>query len=303
MITITGPDALPKTLEEGEFSEYITIAKDLNRERLLRQAYAKLDEGTTYELVLPESESDRVRLWEIHAAANRVKWGNYAVAYLVAYYIYDHRLKVERKGDQDDDYRKAEYLVSLVNYLDKRPFSRVIRLRKDAAMEEFIDEVNNIFDSAYFRKLNHPGLPDSDCFLEAEREFCEEKATDFLVYQLQLNDQGAAEKRHAEREIEALAYQYYEWRQTTGEPGDEKSDWTVAEAQYPRWKITRRIATICWNLSTDKHKHPDHYWSRACEVMGRLENLGVPAVTVNPHDPKIYEMIVAAVADDKEPCK
>ena len=212
---------------------------------------------------------------------------------IVAEFIHSHRHKYCRKGDRLDDYRKAEYLIDIVNYLNQKRPNRIDLLRGEAR-EIIIDMVNNIFDSAYFRKMKHPEYSDDQCLLEAEREFCEEKEIDHLEYLLK--DRASAEKFHAKKEIETLAYQQYQWRKKLGIPGDDKGDWVVAERVYPEWRLTKRIAMICWNLSLDKSKHQDYYWALACEVIIRLESEGLNNAVVDPYDPNIYKKIVEIVS-------
>ncbi|MEI6848052.1 MAG: HNH endonuclease signature motif containing protein [Chlorobiaceae bacterium] len=209
--------------------------------------------------------------------------------HIVAYYIYLYRQKFRRKGDVSDDYQKAVYLVDLVNYL-KLKSPHLIHLRQYDEMESIINTVNNIFDSAYFRKINHPEYSYEQCFLEAEREFCEEKEIDYLEYLIK--DRVAAERFHANKEIEALAYQQYQYRMKLGGPGDDKSDWAEAEQQYLKWRMTKRIATICWNLSSDKFKHQDYYWALACDVIRILESEGLNNPLVDLYEPTIYNTIV-----------
>lgn len=289
-VDIIGPEAMPKVLYEQGYNEYLDAFKKLDHEKLFTTAYRKIENSNSYELDIQKLDvNSKKQLWDHYAAINQAKWSNDASVFIVAQYIYDHRKNCGRIGDQDDDYRKAEYLVNLVKYLNQR-HSSVIQLRQDDEMEEIIDEVNNIFDSAYFRKLNHPELTDTECFFEAEREYCEDKEIDFLAYQLR--DYDAAERIHAKQEIDALAYQNFVWRKTTGEPGDEKSDWAAAEERYPKWRMTKRIATICWNLSSDKGQHRDVYWSQACAVIVNLDARGINYVGVNPYEPRIHDVIL-----------
>jgi hypothetical protein len=205
---------------------------------------------------------------------------------------------VDRKGDAFDDLMKAKYLISLVQYLNSKHDS-VIILCDDEAMEEIINEVNNIFDSAYFKQFHEPYLSDDERFFEAEREYCEEKKIDFLLYQFR--DYSIAEKLSKKPDIEALANQYYQWRISNGVDGDEKTDWDIAESQYPIWRMTKRIAGICWNLSDDQYQHPGYYWSKACLIIEMLRKEKIDFLNISPFDKRVFDKIKeqCCVGDNK----
>jgi hypothetical protein len=157
-------------------------------------------------------------------------------------------------------------------------------------MERIIAEVNNIFDSAYFKKLNQPERSDEDCFFEAEREYCEEKEIDHLVYRLHMERPQAVEKVRNEV-ITRLAYQRYLWLIKRGQAGDEYRDWEYAEKEYPRWKAKQGIAEICYNLAPDPSQSQDDYWTLAGKVIEELQTQGIPYVDVDPSEPRIQEII------------
>lgn len=285
---IAGPKNLPNALSPNEYKGYLSAFIDLDLEELFTTAYKKNYNGSSYELGILKIGADRKKqLWDGYVAINKARWCTFATVSIVANYIYNHRRNFNRKGDADDDYIKAEYLVNLATYLLGN--SIVIRLREDDEMDEIIDEVNNIFDESYFKKLNHPELTDEDCFFEAERKYCDDKKIDFLAYQLR--DREAAKIVHAHEEIEALAQQHYLGRIENGISGDEKTDWLIAEKRYPEWRMTRRIATICWNLSNNRNQHQDYYWSKACEVIVELQRLGIPYIGESPYESPIFDII------------
>jgi hypothetical protein len=290
-MSIMGPEAMPKVLHDNEYKEYLAAYTRLGHESLFNLAYGKKTKDGSYALTIPKVEADGKQLWDDYVAINMAKWSGYATVLIVAGYIYAHRVNCGRKGDDVDDYIKAEYLVNLVKYLNQK-HARLILLRQDDEMEVIISEVNNIFDSAYFRKLNHPELTEAECFLDAEREYCEDKEIDYLADRLQ--DHKAAESLHKQQEIGALAYQHYEWRKTTGEPGDDKGDWAIAVERYPKWKMTKRIATICWYHAADKHQHQDYYWSQACAIIDTLDD-SIDYVNAEPYEPRIHDVILARI--------
>ncbi len=291
--------SLPTTFDDREFNDYLKVLKDSHLDVPLKRAYAK--SGSKW-IRIRNSGVDEKPLFQKYTEINWDKWRSCVAVYLVAQYIYEHRMKVGRKGDQMDDYVKAEYLVGLVRYLNQKR-QAVIRLQQDDEMEEIIDAVNNIFDSAYFRKLNHPELTDTQCFFEAEREFCEDKDIDFLLYQERLGDHRAAERLHVEQNIRTLAYRNFESRTAAGTPGSDLKDWVEAEKKYPEWRIKRRIATICWNLSADKRQPQDYYWLQACRVVDELDRRGVAYANENPYASVIYDVIVKVVRPQEEPAK
>lgn len=283
-------ESLPKAINENEYEKYMNgIDSDADK-RLFANAYKRDNTGNTYKLHLPPLDEDDKRLVEIFKKI----WRRYATISIVAEYIYEHRLNCERYGDAIDDFRKAEFLVNIVNYLNQKRSSMIL-LRRDDEMEVIIDMVNNIFDSAYFRKINHSEKLDIDCFLEAEREFCEEKDIDHLEHQI--HDHDAAERLHVHQEINALAFQQYLWRKTEGKLGDAMDDWSAAEQEYPKWRMRKRIAEICYNLSKDKHQHRNHYWSLACAVIADLDAEPYDHGKANPaHDTHIHDVILKKIS-------
>ena len=290
---IVGAKMLPENISKDEYDDFVASYSRLGYKSVLTNAYKINKDSSSYELSIPDSQEDCLKLWEIYSAINREKWSNYATARLIAQFIYEHRIRCGRIGNPFDDYIKAEYLIVLVNFLNEK-HSHVIRRRQDEEMEEIIDEVNNVFDSAYFKKKNSPWISDMECFYQAEREYCKEKEIDFFVYQLH-HDYDKAQRILRHKEIETLAQQQYQWRVVTGEPGDEKSDWEMAVSQYPTWLVKKRIATICWNLSGNKHKHQDYYWGLASNVINLLEERGINYIDEDPYKESIHNTIVEIV--------
>lgn len=291
--TIAG--LLPKILDEKDYEGYLKAFKKQGVEELFITAYRKCDEAACdlYKIDLSKLDENSIKqLWDCYVNVNFNRWcDSYAVT-LVSYYIYDHRMRFGRKGNALDDRIKGEYLVNLVIYLNQH--SIVIRLRHDSMMDVVINQVNNIFDEAYFRKINDPKISDLECFFEAERKYCNEKYIDFLEYQ-QHRDHETAKMTLAHQGIKALAAQHYLWRIENNKPGDEKTDWATAERLYPEWMVKKQIAMICWNVSNDKNQHQDVYWSKACAVMDELREMGISYIGLNPHEQNILAVIKKVV--------
>lgn len=289
---ISALNALPNTMTYDEYNEYLDSYRVRGHQDLFIKAYKYSKKDKAYKLHTPKSERDYIQLWEYFEEISKNKWIDYARVSLVAQFIYEHRIKCGRNGDELDDYVKAEYLFKLVNYLNQKHL-RAIRLRQGDEMEEIINEVNNIFDSAYFTKMNHPELSDFECFLLAEREYCEEKDIDY--FEQNLHDFEAAEARHKHREIEKLAYEQYQWRLRNDMLGDHESDWYEAEEYYPRWRMTKRIADYCWNRSINKQEHQGFYWAQACEVIRVLDSKGISYSDMSLYDSQITKVILEVI--------
>ena len=121
---IIGSDVLPKSLNNEEYKEYIESFRSLGLQDVLIQAYKKNTRGDNYELQLPQSEKDRNILLKIYTSVEKEKWIKAATVYIVANWIYTHRIRFGRIGNQDDDYRKAEYLpCSCINSVSNFHFS------------------------------------------------------------------------------------------------------------------------------------------------------------------------------------
>ena len=269
-------NALPDELEEKKYTEYLSACRRLDREELLKRAYTRDPTLSRYQLDTSLAPEEQAKLAEIFSQAEIERWGNYATVTLVAFYIWCHRQNVGRQGNADDDRRKAEYLVNYVKDINRLEH-RAIPVQMNAEMEEIIELVNNIFDTAYFRKIEHPNLSDEECFFSAEREF-----------------------REVEQETRLLAQRHFEWRTAHNEAGDEQSDWEMAKRIQPRWHATKRIATIYWNLAPNKHRAQDYYWYRACEIVNRLEAGHIKYVDTDPYERSIYEFITADISAQGE---
>ena len=286
---ITGITHLPSVLSECQYNEYLLFFKRSGYLEAFTRAYIKNEQDNLYYFTSSKLNStEKQRLWDVYWDINQQQWYNIAVEYIIAHWIFRHRVRINRKGDSFDDLMKSRYLISLAQYISCK-HSSVIILCEDQAIEEIINEVNNIFDSAYFKQFDKPYLSNDERFFEAEREYCEEKKIDFLVYQLR--DYSIAEKISKKPDIEALANQYYLWRISNGVLGNEKSDWDIAESRYPSWRMTKRIAGICWNLSTDQYLHPDYYWSKACLVIEMLTQANIDYLNKSPFDKIIFDKI------------
>ena len=191
--------------------------------------------------------------------------------HLVAYYILCHRIICNRKGHVVDDYIKAKYLVANRDKIEKK--HREFWLTRDIKMEHLINEVNNIFDSAYFKKQNHPEFQDDFAFFEAERE-------SYDIY----------------KEVELLANRRYLWRIEKNILGNDVDDWVYAEKQYPEWKTKKQIAEVCWLLSDDKQKDSDAYWTMASMAINEIEKKENRRwIVMDPSEPPILDYIKTIV--------
>jgi hypothetical protein len=284
-----GFEELPKKIHEYEYNELFDVFKQLDRDQLLSHVYRKEKTSGLYKLNLSASQEELDEIWNIYFDVYRKKWAEYAIVFFVAHYIACHRYAFQRNGDDIDDLHKARYLIALIEYLNKiRP--RVIRLRRGPELDEIINMVNNIFDSAYFKKPQDPELSDKECFMRAEREFCEEKEIDFLMSEFGLGNRKDAEKLYEEAKIRAWLQRESE-SQGTEIPKDAISDWEAVKSRYYCLKSKKRIAKICWIISPNKSKLPEHYWDLAGEVVRKLNVKKINYVGVNPHDSTISDVI------------
>lgn len=281
---------LPKEIGVKEYDGLHSTALLKGYTSQLQHVYQKNGRADLYEFNTSSKEEAVQTVWDLYVEINRSDWINNVTLYLVAYYISCHREHFQRKGNEVDDLHKARYLVDHVDYLNNI-HPRVIRLCQGPELDEVINEVNNIFDSAYFRKLNHPELTDVECFTQAEREFCEEKEVDHLMVEYGLGNRQEAEKLYAESKIKELALKQAKWRQKTGAVGDEKSDWELAERQFHQQKAKERIAKICWIISPSKSELQDYYWTLAGEAVHILETKEIDYISESPYEQDIFEVI------------
>jgi hypothetical protein len=309
MDSIAGPNALPNVIDVDHYYKYVEAIKNEADKTLFKDSYAHDINSKTYKLSLPSSSQECAKLWDIFFDINKSHHTTYGGTKITAYYIHDHRLKFKRDGNENDDWLKAEYLLNLLKYF-KQKRTRVILLQQDDELEELIDMVNNIFDSAYFKKKNYPDRSDSECFFEAEREYCEEKYLDYLAYQEylrristqstngdEISDYINAKNLFFTKEIESIAYQLYKERYAKQITSDPLSDWNDAESLYPKLRMTKRIATICWNRSKKKDYSPDHYWLIALSVIQALEAFECSYMEKNPsRDDQIKKIIMSHVS-------
>lgn len=274
---------IPKKFNLAEFEKVLDQLDNKKEIDHFRNCY-KRDRGNKYHILDENlSESDLGYLWEIYFELNINELKKIPNIEAISHYIYKHRIKCRRIGDSFDDYCKAIYLTQLLKYFEMKR-TRVILLRDDDEMEEMINMVNNIFDRAYFLKKDYPERSDLMCFTEAEREFCEEKMLNhlaFLEYKKRIdNNLPGDEKKDYEnakrifwkQEIEKIAYYNYEERIRNNLPPDSLADYINAENKYWEWKIIKRIATLCWNRSSDKNRSLTYYWFLAENVVERLKN-------------------------------
>ena len=286
MIPRIGFETLPEEINRDEYEGLVNACKQSNRGQILSRVYKKKNTSGSYYLDLAASQDDLDEIWDFYVKNYRKKLAECVTEYLVAYYIWCHRNEFQRKGDRDDDFNKAHYLIALVEYLNNiRP--RVIRLAQGPELDEVINMVNNIFDSAYFRKLREPNLTDEKCFRRAEREFCEEKGIDFMMAELELEDRRVAERLYEDSKIIA-------WIRREGGTQETEiptNDWELKRVQYRRLKSKERIAKICWIIYPDKSNSPEHYWGIADEIIRILEGKNIDYVGVNPYKPVIFDVI------------
>ncbi len=214
---------------------------------------------------------------------------------IISYYIYQHKIRHKRLGgDEKDDYFKAEYLFNLNEYLKSKGTRYFSVNKRNEEQDEIIDIVNNIFDKAYFIKQENTTLSDYECFVEAEREFCDEKEIDYIAYiehenRIKNNLPGSAEEDYViaqhkfkDKQLRHIAYSIYQQRLAAGLPGDEKSDYENAEKNYDEWRSTQRIAMLCWNKSKDKSFPQIYYWENACKVVLKLKDENYNFIGINP---------------------
>jgi hypothetical protein len=184
-------------------------------------------------------------------------------------------------GDSNDDYYKADYILKLVDYLNNKRTS-VISINNEDQLEEVICIVNNIFDHAYFLKLDHPEKSDLECFTEAERTFCEEKWLDYEAYLEYLNrvqygypgnaiiDYETAKERLRKQRIEEKAQRISVDKMANHLPSDPLADYYEAEKVVFDESLHAKISEIIW------YKYPMHqmpkefYWQLADKVMSIL---------------------------------
>ena len=205
---------IEKMFKENKFNRI--IAKIINEEdqTYFKTCYKKVSKGhnTSYELDGALTADQRWHLWDIYCRAEPDILGSVFADEIVAYYFYLHRQQMGRIADRMDDLFKANYLNYLIKYF-KQKRGRVIPLRAgDEKMKKIMDMVYNIYDRAYFHKKEHSGYSDLECFAEAERYYCVEKALDYLAYLESLN------------------------RRKKGLVGDECSDYKAAEKNYEVWR-------------------------------------------------------------------
>ena len=292
-----GFEELPKKIRGYEYDELFGASKELDYDRLLLRVYEKEKKTDSYKLNPLVSQEELDEIWNIYFDVYRKKWTEVALVYIMAFYISCHRREFQRNGDEIDDMHKARYLIALIEYLNKiRP--RVIRHEQGPELDEIINMVNNIFDSAYFRKLNEPWLTDWECFIRAEREFCEEKEIDFLIAELGLKNRQEAESLYEEGKIKAWIQEQHELQKETKTPEDAVSDWETVKTEYRLLKAKKRVAKICWIISPDKSKLPEHYWRLAGEVIRKLDVKKISHINSNPHDAVIFDVLKEVVEND-----
>jgi hypothetical protein len=133
---------------------------------------------------------------------------------IVAFYMYNYRNRQHwsRLTDPDDEYYKAAYLNRLADYFFDTHAIVIPMIDGDPYLDDIIKMVYNIHDRAYFHKIHHLACSDSDCFIEAERYYCKEKALDYLAFLTYLK------------------------RSNQGQPGDEKTDYYTAQQNHCKWR-------------------------------------------------------------------
>jgi hypothetical protein len=212
---LTEIPAIETRFAKGDFDRL--IAKIANREdrSLYEQSYRKIGKGDniSYELIGGLPSDIRWRLWDIYIRAYPDVLGGLFSDKLVAYYFYLYRQQIGRVADSVDDFFKASYLNYLFTYFGQKRTRPVPPLNEgDEKLKEMMDMVYNIYDRAYFHKQEHPGCSDLDCFVEAERYYCREKALDHFAFLEYLN------------------------RREKGLSGDEHSDYEAANKHYEAWR-------------------------------------------------------------------
>jgi hypothetical protein len=271
VISFTKMDySIPEQLDSVEYQKYCHAFEQLQALDLFKKAYVS-DDGLNgdklYFLSFKKwNQKDKDQLVANFIKVNKDQLRSKYIIELVAYYIHCHRIDCNRIGHEVDDYVKAEYLLAHRNKIEGS--LDVIWLKQDTKLERLIDEVNNIFDTAYFRKINYPALPDTTCFFDAEKEY-----------------------RDKTLKIKYLANQRYQWRMEKNMEGDDKGDWRYAEDQYSEWQSKNDIAEICWLTYSDKQKSQDFYWTIASLVIQELDQLAIPWIEKDPSESPIKDYI------------
>lgn len=225
---------------------------------------------------------------------------NHAVA---AYRFYSHRTRLNRIGDEKDDYYKAKYLLELINYF-KQNKTRVIDPKDPNQLEDIICMVNNIFDYAFFLKNSNSDMSDIECFTEAERHYCKEKWIDHEAYfeyerRCRYGIQGdektdyeTARKRYNQMLTEKIAYFIAENKKKSNLQPDPVADYYEAEKVLNDQILTQKIAVFCW------YKHPQHnlpdefYWGLSEQIVESLKQNNKfmdPSVVYNPDVQRLIE--------------
>lgn len=212
------PPENEKKLEKSRFEGIIEKITNETDRKYFQDCYEEREESghIYYERKNNLKEKQRKRLWRILVIADKWYLFDKASNHLVAYYIHRYRTNEDsnqskRIADDGDDYFKAQYLNHLVEYFEQKGTRQITIGEGNKTMEEIIDMVYNIYDRAYFHKEHHSGCSNLECFVEAERYYCEEKALDYLAFLEYLN------------------------RVRQGLPGDEKTDYENAEKNYKGW--------------------------------------------------------------------
>lgn len=227
-----GPSKIPElepSFTKGDFDRITAKIANHDDRTFFKKCYRGVDNGrdTSYKLVNTLAGKNRWRLWDIYCQANPniLIWVYFEE--IVAFNFYCYRQQMERIGDRLDDLSKARYLNYLIEYLRQKRTRKIPPLENGDGMKEMMDMVYNIYDRAYFHRKEHSGCSDLECFAEAERYYCVEKALDYFAFLEYLN------------------------REKNGLVGDENSDYEAAKKHYEAWGknmgtgINYRCASAC----------------------------------------------------------
>jgi hypothetical protein len=210
-MTSTSP-RIDNEINQTDFLRIISEIADQDEKDFYCQKYKKDRLNNLYRLDESATDDDKWRLWGIYIKADGQLINYWLYKEKAAYYFWVYRQKIGRIADSVDDVGKAEYMIYLIKYLTDKLSSLVPLNEGDDKMNELIVTIYHIYDRAYFNKKAHSVCSDLECFAEAERYYCLEKAFDYLAYLNYMN------------------------RKDNNLAGNEYSDYIAAIQKYDEWK-------------------------------------------------------------------